>query len=61
MVVNVFSNIIQIVVLSTCTNALLGVHSTLQLRQITVWISCAEEKWLELKVVVIKGEAITMK
>ena len=46
--VNILANIIQIIMLSSCSNALLGVDSSLPLGHVTVRVNCAHEDGLEL-------------
>jgi hypothetical protein len=47
-VVYIFSNIIQIIMLSTSTYTLLCIYHSNPLRHITVWVNSSKEKWLEL-------------
>jgi hypothetical protein len=48
-VVDILSNVVEIVVLPAGSDALLRVDSPLQLRQLTGWITHSLEDWLELK------------
>jgi hypothetical protein len=46
--IHIFSNIIKVIVFSTCTDAFLAVGSSDQTTHVTVWIHCALKYWLEL-------------
>jgi hypothetical protein len=48
MMVGVFPHIVQVVVLTTCSNALLGIASTREFAQGSVRISSAQKNWLVL-------------
>lgn len=47
-VVDILTDIVQVVVFSTSTDALLGVDGTLQRRHGKTWIASSQEKWLVL-------------
>jgi hypothetical protein len=49
MMINVFANIVQIIVLSTSANAFLSIHGTLQLGHFGICIDGSLEDRLELK------------
>ena len=48
MVIAIFPDIIKVIVLSTCTNTLLGIDSALQAGKVGAWVSGAEKNGLEL-------------
>lgn len=51
--VDIFADIVQVVMLSTGANALLRVHGSFQLGKVAVWIGDSEEQRLELKILII--------
>lgn len=48
MVVDIFANIIQVIVFTTCTDTLLAVYSTLEFGEIAIWIRSSQKDWLVL-------------
>jgi len=48
-VIVIFSYVIKIVVFASSTDTFLTVYSKFQLSEVTVWINCAKNDWLELK------------